>query len=529
MRKSFHLLQLPVEIIMKILTSRLKLKDFLKFRQVSKKIAALINLNSKVFFKCYLQVLDPFNLIMDLLDTNANNFFEVSLSLMKPFCFLCLKSKKHNPAFFFIKEAGCKSNVFLKDFNKRSCWECLQKPWIIEIDKRNGEKIILLEENEKINSKIETSDGRSIFSNVAIENDIYNQFQVDDIDVVPEVNTLSEGAWDFAQQEIKEKQRVSTLNIHWRISFNEFIFDKHPDIIVDTSVPEQSCQEFNTETPVILNSLKKAIELSQDGFVIKILRGSTFFCTGLRAYEIKHSVKIFGETEEEYILRKRFQKASNKGSFNQNNNTEKVTQLTTKNEKTLGKAFKEGPSIRKYKLTYRNFNSDIPSKFSNVGFNKNKNNYVIPPIPRILVKENSSFITLAPCILENILIESGHDCSVCDPIYMRPFSAITNEHSLLLRSCHVVGYQGTSVVCRGSKSQIIAQNSTFESPYYSIYLNEGCDIVVNNSFGNLFAMNEDWAIGTNLSFKENRNLINCLKKNGNFFDEKRKWNKEMED
>lgn len=52
----------------------------------------------------------------------------------------------------------------------------------------------------------------------------------------------------------------------------------------------------------------------------------------------------------------------------------------------------------------------------------------IPPRPLILVQMNSAFISLAPSVIENLDIESGHNCMVCSPYELEPFSAITSEN-----------------------------------------------------------------------------------------------------
>lgn len=69
------------------------------------------------------------------------------------------------------------------------------------------------------------------------------------------------------------------------------------------------------------------------------------------------------------------------------------------------------------------------------------------PSPALVISEhNSVFITLAPTILTGLVIQSGHNCPYCDPLHLRPFSALTIDSLALVRQCIVVGFQGSGVM-----------------------------------------------------------------------------------
>lgn len=108
---------------------------------------------------------------------------------------------------------------------------------------------------------------------------------------------------------------------------------------------------------------------------------------------------------------------------------------------------------------------------------------------------------MAPLILENLTIVSGHLCNQCDPYSLEAFSCITSEHFLILKRCHVIACQGSGIVAKPTSSEIssspshlILQENVIESPYYSIYCSFGSEMILESSWGNLFGMSETWYV-----------------------------------
>jgi hypothetical protein len=78
-------------------------------------------------------------------------------------------------------------------------------------------------------------------------------------------------------------------------------FEKSPNIIVTTHV---SGTRFDGQNKIFFTcSLRRALEMAQDGWMICVQRGWRMTVTDDRSLVIKASIRLVGETEEEYHLR----------------------------------------------------------------------------------------------------------------------------------------------------------------------------------------------------------------------------------
>ncbi len=215
---------------------------------------------------------------------------------------------------------------------------------------------------------------------------------------------------------------------------NHHSFSSIPNFIVDRSVITACVSHVHGHCRAVVSSLQVALALAKEGDVIQIRRGSV--CTGTddRPFELSVSLKIYGESVQEYRQR----------------------------------------------IAFASVKEDMDDEH-------------VPPPATLFVETNSALVALAPCIVSNLIIESGHCCELCNPLDMDPFSAINNESLLLIDSCFVYGFQGTGVVSRGPKANLIVRNSHFESPYYCIYVDES-ELVANECYNNTFLMHPETAI-----------------------------------
>lgn len=182
----------------------------------------------------------------------------------------------------------------------------------------------------------------------------------------------------------------------------------------------------------VCNNLWSALDLAEDGHIIQIRRGN-YVGSEIHPFVIDKCIKIYGETEKEYLLRKGFlgsRQSSTSSHFSD----------------------KEG----RYRLRRSYFAGEIPQRYAQKGakaWDKEQRISIatdlIPPMARIHVEQNSTFIIECPCILQNLELSSGHDCEYCHPLAQNPFSGLTVGACLLIQGCHIIAHQGSGFVVRG--------------------------------------------------------------------------------
>jgi hypothetical protein len=215
---------------------------------------------------------------------------------------------------------------------------------------------------------------------------------------------------------------------------NKFSFKSEPHIIVDSSVKCCIAPQISCSAPkpLFTSSIVNAIEAAEPGWTIQIRRGSCLYRVSMLEHGVYKQLRICGETKRE--------------------------------------------CAKRLKLPPDTAAKSLPAK------------------PYIYVSENCAFVSTAPLLLENLVIESGHNCPSCDPADLGAFAAIATDSLLLVKNCEISAFQGPCIVA-SAVSRVISQDCSYDSPSNCIYLHDDADLIATECQGNTFFASRTHAIG----------------------------------